>query len=127
MAASLTACAGSQDAPVEEVARDFYQAFADADGEQACALLSERTRTEVEKNAETACDEALLEEDLPAVREPGSVEVFGVMALVRFDDGPGEPQETTFFSRYDDGWRVTAAGCRPTGEGTPYDCQVSGG
>ena len=40
----------------------------------------------------------------------------------------GTAQETVFLALFDDGWRVTAAGCtRLAGPAEPYDCDVEGG
>ena len=35
-------------------------------------------------------------------------------------------KDTLFLARFDQGWRVTAAGCTPHGD-LPYDCTVKGG
>jgi hypothetical protein len=116
----LTACGGSQDADVESAAADFYAAVGADDGEAACALLSPKTRTEVEQSSGTSCAEGLLEEDIPEVAEPEAVSVFGAMGQVRYAG------ETAYLTRDRDGWRVLAAACtsRPAG---PDDCQVEGG
>jgi hypothetical protein len=113
-------CANSQEGPVEEIARDFYRALEADDGAAACALLAERTRSELEKAAQKPCDQAIVDEDLPTVLGLGKVRSFGVAAQVRFDE------ETTFLSRFRDGWRVVAAGCARLPEGR-YDCQVEAG
>lgn len=123
----LGGCSGAHDGAVREAASTFYDSVAAGDGAAACALLAARARSEVEQATQRSCDEGLLTEDLPEVARPDEVQVFGTMAQVRFvptADGPGE---TVFLSRYDDGWRVTAAGCTPRGEDTAYDCQVSAG
>ena len=48
--------------------------------------------------------------------------VAGHSAQVRY------AQETVFLSLFDDGWRVTAAGCSRTSTdpSVPYDCTVGG-
>lgn len=66
------------------------------------------------------CADALLEEDLPAAGNDPVPEVFGTAAQVRSDG------ETLFLGRFDDGWRVTAAGCAAAGD-RPYECAVQGG
>lgn len=124
---ALAGCAGGQDHAARDAARDFYQALAAQDGTSACELLATRTRSEVEQATQTSCDAGLLSEDLPQVADPDEVSVFGTMAQVRFRSPAGGPGETTFLSRYADGWRVTAAGCIPRGDQTAYDCQVSAG
>jgi hypothetical protein len=34
-------------------------------------------------------------------------------------------KDVVFLARYDDGWRVTAAGCVPR-PGRPFDCTIKG-
>ena len=48
------------------------------------------------------------------------IDVYGRDAMVRWGGS------TLFLARFDDGWRVTAAGCAPRGEDLPYDCAVEG-
>ena len=52
-----------------------------------------------------------------------SVTVAGHSAQVRYAD------DTVFLARFDDGWRVTAAGCErvSSDDAVPYDCVVDGG
>jgi hypothetical protein len=93
---------------------------ADGDGDAACALLAPATRSELEQSAGKPCPDALIEEHLPQVDEPVAVDVFGTAGEVRYD------AEAAFLARYDDGWRVVAAGCTPQPP-HPYDCKVTGG
>ena len=50
----------------------------------------------------------------------GPVDVAGRSARIALGD------EVLFLSRFDDGWRVLAAGCRRTSDDAarPYDCDV---
>jgi len=50
-----------------------------------------------------------------------SVEVYGTNAIARFD------ADTVFLARFRDGWRVTAAHCRPDGPQRPYQCEIQAG
>lgn len=128
LACSLAGCTTSQDVPARSAAQRFHQAIAEGDGAGACTLLSIRTRAELETSAQAPCEEAVLDEAVPQVLDrTAAVRVFGVMAQVTFDVPGDEPPETVFLSRYDEGWRVTSAGCVETTAATPYDCQVSGG
>ena len=54
--------------------------------------------------------------DAGSVRE---VKVYGKDAVAYLE------RDTVFLARFDDGWRVTAAGCTPN-SGRPYDCDVEG-
>ncbi|KGN41498.1 hypothetical protein, partial [Knoellia aerolata] len=86
----------------------------------ACDLLAPAT-LEVLRSDGDDCAAALAEvapDDL-AGAEP-TAEVYGRDAIVRWGG------ETVFLARFDDGWRVTAAGCRPRGDDLPYDCSVEG-
>ena len=120
LAGALNACGSGQDAEVEGVATDFHTAISDRDGDAACALLAPSTVTELESSAGKPCPQAVVEEKLPPASDPVSVDVFGTSGQVRFDS------ETTFLARYEQGWRVVAAGCTPR-ESHPYDCTLTGG
>lgn len=47
--------------------------------------------------------------------------MYGTMAQV------STAQDTLFLSRYPDGWRIVAAGCRPGRDDEPYTCTVEVG
>jgi hypothetical protein len=116
---SLSACGGSQDAAVSEVAEGFYAAVEDGDGAAACALLVPATRDELEQSSGQECAAAILEEVPLAHGDGGIVEVYDTMAQVRWDG------DTAFLARLPDGWRVLAVACTPRDVG-PYDCRVKG-
>jgi hypothetical protein len=113
-------CGTAQDGAVEDVAAQFYAALAGEDGAAACRVLATRTRSEVEQAANMPCEEAILDEDIPAGGDVREVSSFGTAAHVRYDG------DTVFLSRYRNGWYVVAAGCTP-GPGDRYDCQVKAG
>jgi hypothetical protein len=117
---SLTGCQSPQAPEAGEAATSFYGALADGDGAGACAAMTPTTRSELEKSAGKACPEAVLAEDLPMVRGVESSRVYGTMAMVTFAG------ETTFLTRFPDGWLVTAAGCSAPGSAGVYDCKVKG-
>ena len=116
----LSACGGSQDAAVTEVAHEFSAAVSDGDGATACNLLAPSTRTELEQSTGKACDRALLEELGGTPVAAGDLHVYGLMAEVADDRG------AVFLTRMPDGWHVLAAGCSPRPD-APYDCAVEGG
>lgn len=122
LALLLAGCAGrgsAENEPVAETATSFLASVASAP-DQGCELLAPATLEEVEADGERCADV------LPdaAGSAPGSgepqVDVYGRDAMVRWGD------QTLFLARFDDGWRVTAAGCEPTGQDLPYDCEVEG-
>ena len=120
VATGVTGCSQPHDGDVREVASSFYEAYAAQDGVAACDQLAPRTRTELEKSAGKPCDQAVLAEQVPTVAEPTDIRVFGTQAEVEWGG------ETTFLARFQDGWKVMAAACRPKA-GRPYDCTISGG
>jgi hypothetical protein len=117
---SLTACSGlgnAESGNAREAAQRFMRAVTDDPG-AACALLAPQTLEELE-DSEGACDSALPEQDLGSATGDGTVDVYGKDAVVHLGDA------TVFLARFDDGWRVTAAGCTPVPD-RPYDCTVKG-
>jgi hypothetical protein len=115
----LSACGGSQDVAVSNVAEEFYGSVHRGDGAAACALLAPTTRSELEQSSGDQCAAAILEELTDARSDDDIVEVFGTMAQVRWRGG------AVFLTRMSDGWRVLAAGCAPHAD-APYDCLVKG-
>ena len=68
--------------------------------------IASRLLQEVEADGPCA---AVLGDGAPAAAPRlESVEVYGTNAIARFDS------DTVFLARFRDGWRVTAAHCRPT-------------
>jgi hypothetical protein len=113
-------CASGQEDDVSTVSARFYHAVADQDGAAACDVLAPDTKSELEKTAQKPCDQAILEEDVPSVASPRTVEAFGTMAKVDFGG------ETAFLARFQGGWKVMAAGCSKRPD-HPYDCVIQGG
>lgn len=122
----LTAPLAGCGAPVEGAeAGQVADAFTRAEGTDpsgACSRLAPETVKTLEKGG-AACAQALKDAGLPAAGERRAVEVAGHSAQVRYAG------DTLFLARFDDGWRVTAAGCRLTSDdpSEPYDCDVDGG
>ena len=118
---ALGGCAG-QGSVENAAAADAAERFArdvTADTPSACDLLAPQTRVQLEDSSEMSCAEALPQQDLPAAGSVRRVEVYGKDAVVHLE------KDTLFLARFDDGWRVTAAGCTPNGD-RPYDCDVEG-
>jgi hypothetical protein len=119
LAATLTGCGGTQDEAAARVAVQLLDAAADSDGAAACGVLADPTKDELEQSSGTACEKAVLEEDLGDGdgETPTTVEVFDSMAQVSVGS------QTVFLSRYDGQWRVVAAACTRVA-GRPYDCSI---
>jgi hypothetical protein len=117
----VAACNGPGADQAAEVAQRFER-LATSDPAAACSLLAPGTLAEVEKAAEKSCAEAFPDEDLPDPSDLASVDVFGHDAIARFGN------DTVFLARFPDGWRITAAACRPgPDDQKPYDCDIKGG
>jgi hypothetical protein len=85
---------------------------------RACELLAPGTLSELEDTF-GRCDRSLPHEHLPGATEVLDVDVYGKNAIVHLD------HDVVFLARFDDGWRVTAAGCTPK-RGRPFDCILKG-
>ena len=103
-------------------AADTFAAHVTKDPQAACALLAPRTEQSLEEDGES-CAAALTGDDLPTPGPHTSVAVAGHSAQVRY------AEETVFLALFDDGWRVTAAGCTRTSPdpAVPYDCTITAG
>jgi hypothetical protein len=115
-----TACSQVQAEDAAAAADRFFSAYGSGDGATACAELAPKTRRALESSAGKPCRTAVLEERLHAGDATGSVQVFGTQARV------GRGDQTTFLSRFPDGWKVTATECTPRPP-KPYECVISGG
>ncbi|MEU7901690.1 hypothetical protein [Actinoplanes sp. NPDC049118] len=103
-----------------DVATRLLQAVAAGDGAAACALLAPETAAELADSPGPRCEDAVLEESLPAPGAARGVHVYGQWEQVRLAD------DTVFLAAFPGGWRVVAAGCKPGGGSGPYDCAVKG-
>jgi hypothetical protein len=118
----LGGCSGQGNAEVgnaEAAAVSFSQSAAAAPA-AACALLAPQTLKDLE-DSEGPCARSLSAQLKPGSAPVRSAEVYGKDAIVHLSS------DTVFLARFDDGWRVTAAGCTRPEVGRPYDCTVKGG
>lgn len=117
---TLGACGSGPGSDVAaRTAATFEQQVAAAPAE-ACALLAEKTKSDLEKAEKKPCAQALPEVDLPAASPLKQVEVFEQQARVVLD------KDVVFMARFGDGWKVTAAGCKAQPNDEPYDCELGG-
>jgi hypothetical protein len=119
LAVALCGCGRSGDRRiVRDVAVQFYAAVDHHDGARACALLSADTREALEKQESEPCAKAVEHLDLNG-GPVGSVSVYSTEAAVELRGG-----DTVFLQDDSVGWRIAAAGCRPTGHEQPADCDL---
>lgn len=114
-------CSGVGEDRAEQAAADFYAALAESDGPAACELLAPATRTGLEQSSGSPCEEAILEEGLPAASQATRVAVYETAARVDSD------ADTAFLAEFPEGWKVVAAGCTPQAPEHPYDCVLTKG
>ena len=123
IAVPLAACGtGAREHDAAAVAERFHAALEQGDGKAACGELSAQTASKVEQQEGKPCEQAILTLKLPkggiaAVRR---VEV--TSAYIRLAGGSAD-----FLDEGPDGWKVSAAGCKPASSSDqPYDCEVEG-
>jgi hypothetical protein len=119
---TVAGCASVDDrqTAASNVAERMLTAVQQNDGQGACELLAPATAAEAVQSDGKACEQAILDEDLP---DPGVVTaaaVYGQQAQVHTST------DTVFLAMFPGGWRVVAAGCTPQGD-RPYDCVLQGG
>jgi hypothetical protein len=110
---------GSRKMSAGEVAGRLLTAVATKDGATACATLAPDTAAELAQSEGKPCEQAILDEDLPAPATVSGADVYGQWAQVRLTD------DTMFLAVFPGGWRVVAAGCTPR-QSRPYDCTLQG-
>jgi hypothetical protein len=103
---------------VRGIAVQFYAAVDHHDGTRACALLSADTRKALEDQESESCDKAIEHLDLTG-GPVGTVSVYSTEAAVELRGG-----DTVFLQDTKQGWRIAAAGCRPSGHEKPADCDL---
>lgn len=121
IAAVVALCAGCATGQRETNSRDAATSFVDAmgngDTQAACALLATDTRESLETSEQQPCAKALESVDI-AGGAVTTTTVWGDRAQVR------SPSGALFLVELDTGWRVAAAGCTRSNDGT-YDCLLA--
>jgi hypothetical protein len=115
----LSGCGAADSGGAATAAESFYAAYGADDGAAACRVLSDDTRSTVEQEERRPCREAILSIHLRGRRAVDTT-AYVTEAKVDLDGG-----DTVFLEETADGWRVSAAGCKPLpGKETPYDCEL---
>ena len=119
--AALAGCGTAEDRDQARTAAERLYAAVDADdGDAACRQLSPDARDELESQEKSSCADAVLELDLQTGDARAQrVEVFTSEAAVHLTGG-----DTVFLDETQEGWRVSALGCRDQRTDSPADCEV---
>jgi hypothetical protein len=104
---------------VSVVTERFLQAVSDGDGGRACAQLSDGAREALEQDESKSCRKAAPEIEAVAPSRVTRAQVFATAAKVDLADG-----HSAFLELTRRGWRIAAAGCRPTAGDAPYECEI---
>jgi hypothetical protein len=119
----LTGACGTADreADVTAVSDRFHAALEEGDGGAACAELNSETAKKLERQEKRPCEDAILELELPAGARADGVDVYMTSAYATLA-GAG----AAFLDEGAEGWKISAAGCVPSGADQPYDCELEG-
>ena len=108
---------GSDERDARRAAEKLYTAVADKQGGPACATLTPAAAHALEQQEREPCARAVTSVQLSGSRA-SRVRVYETSATVSFAGG-----DTAFLDYTDEGWRVSAAGCKPMGQ-EPADCEL---
>jgi hypothetical protein len=112
---------GDRERDAAAVAERLSAALERDDGAAACEELSAAAVSAVEQQESAPCADAILRLDLPRGAVAGKSRVYLRSASVELAGGGA-----TFLNEGPAGWKVSAAGCTPTGPGQPYECELEG-
>jgi hypothetical protein len=108
---------GSDERDARRAAEKLYTAVADKQGGPACATLTPAAAHALEQQEREPCARAVTSVQLSGSRA-SRVRVYETSATVSFAGG-----DTAYLDYTDEGWRVSAAGCKPMGQ-EPADCEL---
>lgn len=119
---ALLGCSADVEREAAARAADAFTRGVSSDPLAACARLAPRTLRVVEEDG-SPCPRAVAAAGLSDAGARREVTVAGHSAQVRY------ARDTVFLALFEDGWRVTAAGCRRDSPdpAVPYDCVLDGG
>ncbi|SHI73780.1 hypothetical protein SAMN05444521_8394 [Streptomyces sp. 3214.6] len=122
LAAAVGACgtlSERRDA-VRDVTAAFEKALDEGAYGRVCAALAPGTVEELAQSADGSCTKALSAQAPPRGGALRLADVYGNQARAVL------AKDTLFLSRFDDGWKVVAAGCVRLRK-QPYQCRIKGG
>jgi hypothetical protein len=98
----------------------FEAALQSKDGAAACKELSSETRSSLESDEKKPCEQAIGETDVKPAPNVEDVSVWVTGAQVKLGG------DTLFMDETAEGWKISAAGCKPQSPEEPYDCELEG-
>jgi hypothetical protein len=118
----LAACGtGGRERDVAAVSESFHAALRSGDGKAACDAVSEETRSKLEQQEKKPCDQAILSLQIPKSATIAVRHVEITSAYIGLAGGNAD-----FLDEGPEGWKISAAGCKPSSPGQPYDCELEG-
>jgi hypothetical protein len=106
----------AEDANASKAALGFDRSLSNPG--EACQLLAPGTLSALQSTF-GRCGRSLPGQHLPVSSQVVGVDVYGKDAIVHLD------RDVVFLARFDDGWKITAAGCTPQA-GRPFQCILKG-
>jgi hypothetical protein len=122
LAMPLAACGtADRERDASAVTKRFHAALAANDGPAACDELSEETVSKLEQQEEKPCEEVILGLELPKGGTVAVTQVEVRSAYTELAEGSAD-----FLNEGSEGWKISAAGCRPRAPEQPYECLLEG-
>jgi hypothetical protein len=97
----------------------FHAALEAGHGPAACEELSEETASKLEQQEGKPCEQAILGLELPKGGTVSFRRVEVRSAYTALAEGG-----TDFLNEGPSGWKISAAGCKPTAPERPYECEL---
>jgi hypothetical protein len=118
-ALALSGCGvGGSEREARAVTDSFLTAIGNRDGHAACAQLSRDTVKKIIESDQKPCEEAILDLKLQGA-SAGSVRVYVNSARATVAGG-----DRLYLDRGPNGWKISAAGCKPQPDRQPDDCDL---
>ena len=120
LALPLAACGtAGRERDAAAVSERFHAALEGGDGQAACEELSEETVSKLEQREGKRCEEAIVGLELPKGGTVSFRRVEMRSAYTTLAEGG-----TDFLNEGASGWKISAAGCRPTAPERPFECEL---
>ena len=112
---------GSSEREATVVVERFQAALTARDGHAACVQLAPATRAALQRQEMSRCGRAVL-----SLRLRGGGDVVDVKIYLNSGLAEIGARGFAFLDQTSAGWRISAAGCRPSEPNMPYECGLEG-